>query len=337
MTGHTVSALARLVGGRVVGEDSRPITGIGDLQNAGPDQIGFVRDANWFAAARSCRAGALITSQELDVATTQILVDDVGAAFARVAQLFHPLPSVTEHLIDPSASVHPAAKLEDPVLVGPVAAIGRATIGQGSMIMHGAVVGDGCVLGKGCVIHPNVTLYPDVRLGDRVTIHAGTVVGSDGFGYAREGRTWIKIPQIGNVVIGDDVEIGSNCTVDRATMGATAIGPRTKIDNLVHLGHNVVIGADCIMAAGSMISGSVTIGDRVTVGGHVLMAGHLKVVSDTRLGGSTGLVRSVEEPGEYMGYPVMDKRQHLRLLQKLPELMELFERVEALERREKRD
>src|SRR5690349_19246371 len=205
MSGHTVAALAGMVGGRLVEEGGRAILGVSDLRRAGPAEIGFVGSANYLETARSSRAGALITPQAFDLGVPQIVVDDVRAAFAKVAMMFHPLPVATVHSIHPSAQVHPEARVAEPVQVGACAVIGRAVIGRGCTVMAGAVVGDDCVLGAECVLHPNVTLCPGVRLGDRVVLYGGTVVGSDGFGYAREGGRWLKIPQIGSVVIGDDV------------------------------------------------------------------------------------------------------------------------------------
>jgi UDP-3-O-[3-hydroxymyristoyl] glucosamine N-acyltransferase len=333
MSGHTVAALAQLVGGRVVGAGDRAISGVSDLKHSGPEEIGFVRSASYLDAARASRAGALITPQEFELDMPQIVVEDAYAAFAKVAQLFHPAPTATEHRIHPNAIVHAEATLTAPVQVRAGAVIGRAVLGPGCTVMEGTVIGDGCSLGRDCVLHPNVTLGPGVRLRDRVVIHPGTVVGSDGFGYAREGSHWLKVPQVGSVLIDDDVEIGANCAIDRATMGETRIGKRTKIDNLCHIAHNVVLGADCAITAGCMISGSTTVGDRVTLGGHALLGGHLKVASDTRFGGMSIVFKSPPGPGDYMGFPLQEMRQHVRLQKRLPELVDLLGRVEELERR----
>ena len=179
------------------------------------------------------------------------------------------------------------------------------------------MVGDGCELGRDCVLYPNATLYPRVLLGARVVVHANAVIGSDGFGYAKEAEVWVKVPQLGNVVLGDDVEIGAGTAIDRATLGSTRIGARTKIDNLCHVAHNVVLGADCAMAAGSMIAGSTVIGDRCVFGGQTGIGGHLGVAADVRLGGGSTVLKDVPEAGDYMGHPLMDKRRFLRLLRVL--------------------
>jgi UDP-3-O-[3-hydroxymyristoyl] glucosamine N-acyltransferase len=333
MTEQTVASLAQFVGGRVVGDGSVRVTGVCDLRNARPDWIGFVRDASYRDAARTTTAGALITGEELQTRAAQIVVADVGLAFARVAALFHPPPRATEHRVDPSAAVDPGAELESPVTVGPRAVVGRARIGAGSFVMAGSVVADGCRIGRDCVLYPNVTLYPGVRLGDRVLIHSGTVIGSDGFGYVRQGPRWLKVPQLGTVVIDDDVEIGANCTVDRGALGETRIGPGCKIDNLCHIAHNVVIGRDTVMAAACLLAGSTTLGERVSMAGHVVTAGQLRVVDDARIGGNSVLLRDVLEPGDYMGYPLMDKQRFFRHLAALRELVELEKTVEEMEER----
>jgi UDP-3-O-[3-hydroxymyristoyl] glucosamine N-acyltransferase len=332
MKRHTVATLSELIGGRLVGEGDRAISGVGDLRHAGPDDIGFVRSASYVDAARTSRAGALITPEAFDLGTPQIVVDDVRAAFAKVSLMFHPAPVATTHRIHPRAVVHPEATVAEPVHIDACAVIGRAVIGKGCTIMAGTVIGDGCVLGADCVLHPNVTVGPGIRLGDRVILHPGTVLGADGFGYAQERGHFLKIPQIGGVVIDDDVEIGANCTVDRATLGNTRIGARTKIDNLCHIAHNVVIGTDCCFTAGCMVSGSTIVGDRVMLGGHALLGDHLKVASDTRFGGMSVVFRSPPGPGDYMGFPLLEMRQHVRLQKRLPELLGMLDRLEALER-----
>lgn len=314
MTETSVAVLAQLVGGRLVGDGERQIVGLGDLRTAGPDRIGFVRGARYHAAAVGTQAGALLTSEELDTTASQIVVGDVDLAYARVANYFHPLPHAQQHGIHATAVVDPRAQLEAPVQIGPHAVIGRAKLGAGTVIMSGVSIGDGCTFGKDCIVHPNVTIYPGVQVGARVILHAGAVLGSDGFGYARDGATWVKVPQLGHVVIEDDVEIGAGTAVDRATLGATRVGARTKIDNQCHIAHNCVIGQDVAMAAGCMIAGSTVIGDRCILAGNCGINGHLRIGDDVRIGGGTVLLRDQLEPGEYMGHPVMKKRAFLRLL-----------------------
>ncbi|MFN7587883.1 MAG: UDP-3-O-(3-hydroxymyristoyl)glucosamine N-acyltransferase [Planctomycetota bacterium] len=313
----TVSALARLVGGRVVGDDARTIVGLGDLRTAGPDRIGFVRDKRYHAVAQATRAGALLSTTELTTTASQILVADVDVAYAKVAMHFHPTPRAHQHAVHPTAVVHAEAQFLGPVQIGPRAVVGRSRIGGGTVLMAGAVIGDDCVLGEDCLVHPNATIYAGTQIGKRCIVHANAVLGSDGFGYAQENGVWLKVPQLGNLVVDDDVEVGANTAIDRATLGSTRIGARTKIDNLCHVAHNCVIGTDVAIAAGCGIAGSTTIGNRCVIAGGVGISGHLKIADDVRLGGGTIALKDLPKPGDYMGHPVLEKRRFLRLLRVL--------------------
>lgn len=326
MTDVTVSALADLVGGRLVGDGSRRIVGLGDLRTAGPDRIGFVRSSRYHALAAATQAGAVLAAQELETPASLIVVGDVDLAYAKVAQLFHPRPQAREHSVHPTAVVDPAAELEAPVVIGPHAVVGKSRIGAGTVIRAGVSIGDGVTVGRDCLFHPNVVVYDHVTIGARVILHAGAVIASDGFGYAREGATWVKVPQLGTVIVEDDVEVGASTAVDRGTLGATRIGARTKIDNCCHIAHNCVVGADSAMAAGGMIAGSTTLGDRCVIAGQVGIGGHLKIASDVWIGGGSVVLKDVPEPGEYMGHPLLEKRQFLRLLRKLRDLAARSER-----------
>jgi UDP-3-O-[3-hydroxymyristoyl] glucosamine N-acyltransferase len=317
MTDASVAELAQLVSGRLVGDGERRVVGLGDLRTAGPDRIGFVRDARYAAAAKATRAGALLTEDELATSASQIVVDDVDVAYAKVALRFHPVPRASRHEIHPTAVVDPAAELEEPVSIGPRAVVGRSRIGAGSVIGAGVVIGDGCAIGRDCFFHPNATVYAGVQIGQRALVHANAVLGSDGFGYARDGAKWIKVPQLGTTIIEDDVEIGAGTTIDRATLGVTRIGARTKIDNLCHIAHNCTIGQDVAIAANCGIAGSTTVGDRCVIAGNVGISGHLNIGPDVRLGGGTVVLKDVTEPGDYMGHPLLEKRRFLRLLRVL--------------------
>jgi UDP-3-O-[3-hydroxymyristoyl] glucosamine N-acyltransferase len=297
MTEASVAELAQLVAGRLLGDGDRRIVGLGDLRTAGPDRIGFVRDARYAAAAKATRAGALLTESELATAASQIVVDDVDVAYAKVALRFHPVPLALRHDVHPTAVVDPAAVLEEPVQIGPRAVVGKSRLGAGTVVGAGVVIGDGCSIGRDCFFHPNATVYAGVQIGQRVLVHANAVLGSDGFGYAREAGRWIKVPQLGTTVIEDDVEVGAGTTIDRATLGVTRIGARTKIDNLCHIAHNCTIGQD--------------------VAGNVGISGHLTIGADVRLGGGTVVLKDVIEPGDYMGHPLLEKRRFLRLLRVL--------------------
>jgi UDP-3-O-[3-hydroxymyristoyl] glucosamine N-acyltransferase len=328
-----VSSLAALVGGRVVGDGARAITGVADLRSAGANPRGVVRDQHYRAAALKSAAGALITYEAIEATAAQIVVADVGLAFARVAQHFHPTPRAERHAVHARAVVADGAELEAPVEIGAGAYVGRSRIGAGTIVMPGAHVGDRCEIGRDCVLFPRAVCLDGVVLGDRVVVHAGTVIGSDGFGYARDGHKYVKVPQVGMVRIGDDVEIGANCTIDRGAIGDTRIGARTKFDNLCHIAHNCVIGEDCAFAAATLLAGSTMVGDRVTLAGHVVVAGHLSIVSDTRVGGNSGVMRTIDKPGDYMGHPLLDKMKFFRTFAAMRRLVELEEAVEELRKR----
>lgn len=325
MTDVSVAAIAAMVGGRLIGNGELTIRGIGDLRTAGQDRIGFVRHARYAAAAMATGAGAILLAEPLETKASQIVVGDVDIAYAKVATHFHPLPHAREHSVHPSANVHPEAELEAPVQIGACAVVGKCRIGAGTVVMPGAVILDGVKIGRSCVIYPNATLYHGVQLGDRVIAHAGVVIGSDGFGYAREGTTWLKVPQLGTVVVEDDVEFGAGTAIDRGTIGNTRIGARTKMDNQCHVAHNCTIGTDVVMAAGAKVAGSTSVGDRCVFGGNAAAGGHLTIVADVRLGGATVVLRDLLEAGDYMGFPVMQKRKWMRTQHAMQDLLEMRE------------
>ncbi|MBL8749250.1 MAG: UDP-3-O-(3-hydroxymyristoyl)glucosamine N-acyltransferase [Planctomycetes bacterium] len=322
MTDITVAAIADMVGGRLVGDGSRAIRGLGDLKTGGADRIGFVRDRRYVALAETTKLGAVLSKSELRTPASLIVVPNVDVAYAKIALTFHPTPRASAHTIHPTAVVDPRAEIGSPVQIGPHAVIGKCTLGAGTVVMSGVSIGDGAVLGRDCVLYPNVVVYHGVQIGDRVIVQAGSVIGSDGFGYARDGTSWIKVPQLGTVRIAEDVEIGAGCTVDRGTLTDTRIGARTKIDNLCHVAHNCVLGVDVVMAANSGVAGSTTIGDRCVIGGSTGISGHLSIGADVRFGGGSVVLRDVKEAGDYMGHPLMEKRLFLRLLREQRRLVE---------------
>ena len=200
--------------------------------------------------------------------------------------------------------------------------IGRCRIGAGTVVGAGVVIGDGVTIGRDCLFHPNSTIYANVQIGQRVVVHASAVLGADGFGYANDGGRWLKVPQLGTVVIEDDVEIGAGTTIDRATLGSTRIGARTKIDNLCQIAHNCTIGVDVAFAAQVGVAGSTTVGDRCVFAGMVGIAGHLTIASDVRLGGGSVVLKDIPEPGDYMGHPLMEMRPAVRLLRVLKDMVQ---------------
>jgi UDP-3-O-[3-hydroxymyristoyl] glucosamine N-acyltransferase len=240
-------------------------------------------------------------------------VNDPYAAFLRVLLMFNPPQPPLPAGVHPSAIVDPSVTLGKDVRIGPYAVIGgRCRIDDGAMIMQGTVVGDDVTIGASSLLYANVTVREGCRIGQRVIIHSGTVIGSDGFGFApgKDGA-YEKIPQLGIVVIGDDVEIGANCAIDRATMGETRIERGVKLDNLIQVAHNVVIGEDTVIAAQTGISGSTRIGRRNMIGGQVGFIGHLEIADDTKWGAQSGVTKSITSPGgKFMGTPSVTLRDY---------------------------
>ncbi len=332
MTSATVGSIAKLVNGEVIGDGSRPLRGVGDLRRAGADELGFLNDVALQEAAKTTRCGALLVAKPIDTPAVQIVVGNVYAAFARAALFFHPPPFATRHEVHASAVIHAGAVLEPPLSIGPHTVIGEgARLGSGTIVGAGSVVGERCTVGQRCTFHANVVLYPGVRLGDRVILHAGCVVGADGFGYARDDDgSYVKFPQLGTVVIEDDVEIGANTAIDRGSLGTTRIGRGTKIDNLVQVGHNCDFGANVAIAGFCAFSGSTILGDRVAIAGHTVSAGHIKIGNDVRVGGNSVLYRDLAEPGDYVGYPLQEKKRWMRSLRAIDRILELQEEVRRL-------
>ncbi|MCA8966638.1 MAG: UDP-3-O-(3-hydroxymyristoyl)glucosamine N-acyltransferase [Planctomycetes bacterium] len=320
MTDVTVAAIAAMVDGRLRGDGERIIRGLGDLRTASGDRLGFVRHQRYAELARATKAGAVLSAIDLQTPASLVLVEDVHVAYAKVATFFHPPPRAVENDVHPRASVDDGAELEGPVRIGANATVGKCKIGAGTVIMPGVVILDGAVIGRDCVLYPNVTIYGGVRLGDRVILHGGTVIGSDGFGFARDQQGWLKVPQLGGVVIEDDVEFQAGCVVDRGALGDTRIGAGSKFDNHCHIAHNVVIGRDVVMAAGCSVAGSATVGDRCIFAGLVGINGHCNVAADVRIGGGTNLFKDLNESGDYMGNPTVPLKEHVRMMRKLKQM-----------------
>jgi UDP-3-O-[3-hydroxymyristoyl] glucosamine N-acyltransferase len=249
-----------------------------------------------------------------------------------VLEIFAPRPNVYPG-VHPSAIVAASARVDPAASVGALAYVGEnAVLGEEVIVYPMAYVGDHVTIGRGSVIHPHVYLGDRVTLGARVTIHAGASIGGDGFGYIQEKGRHRKIPQIGTVIIGDDVEVGANATVDRATVSATKIGRGTKIDDHVHVAHNVVIGEDCLICGQVGISGSARIGDRVVMAGQVGVNDHITIGSDIVIAGQAGVFGDLPEPGYYSGYPAKPHNQSLRVLAATQKLPEVVKRLRALEK-----
>jgi UDP-3-O-[3-hydroxymyristoyl] glucosamine N-acyltransferase len=338
----TVDAIAERVGGAVRGDGSRPIARLASLESAGPDSVSFLSGRRHARLASASAAGALLVSASLEAhaaaGATRIVVPDPYVAYARLSQWFEALLATATRpaAVDPSARIDALARLGAGVEVGAAASIAPgASIGDGTRIGAGCAIGEGASIGPGSTLHPNVVVYPGVTIGARATIHSGTVVGSDGFGFAPSPEGFVKIAQLGSVRIGDDVEIGANCAIDRGALDDTTIGDGVKIDNLVQVGHNVRIGAHTVIAGCVGIAGSATIGARCMIGGGVGIAGHLEICDGAVIGGFSLVERSVDEPGFYTGaWPLQGHAQCERTAATLKQLPELRRRLRALEARD---
>lgn len=336
----TVSELAEHVGGRVTGDGSVVIRSVASLETAGENEIAYVEDEKHFTAASASKASCVIIPAGAEVTTScAIEVKRPKLAFALIAKLLHP-GIRREPSIHSSAVIADNANVALTAYVGPHVYVGEgASIGAGTRVEAGAVVGDNVTIGSDCVLYPNVVLYDGVTLGDRVVLHAGVCIGSDGFGYVRDDMGYHKFPQIGTVVIEDDVELGAYTCVDRAALGRTRVGRGTKLDNLVHVGHNCDIGERVVIAAQTGISGSVIIENDCVIGGQVGFGDHIRVLSGAIIGSKAGVLPGkIVRPGVWWGVPVQPLDEYKRrnaLIGRLPrmreEIKELRKRLEELE------
>jgi UDP-3-O-[3-hydroxymyristoyl] glucosamine N-acyltransferase len=261
-----------------------------------------------------------------------IQVPNARIAFAKVMALFFPEPAAPAG-IHPTAILAGSAKIDPTAHIGPYCVIGENTrIGPRSALLGGNHVGPDCQLGEEVKLFPNVTVYARTQIGNRVRIHAGTVIGSDGYGYVQDGGIHRKVPQIGNVIIGDDVEIGANVTVDRGALGSTVIGKGTKIDNLVQIGHNVVVGEHCLLVSQVGIAGSSKLGNYVVLAGQVGIAGHLNIGNQVTIGAQAGVMHDIPNGQTWLGSPAQPDRLTKRQMIAIQHLPELLRRVSALEK-----
>jgi UDP-3-O-[3-hydroxymyristoyl] glucosamine N-acyltransferase len=337
MADYTVAELGLRLGGEVVGAGERRVRGVAPLESAGPDQLSLVANKKYISYVPGSSAAAVLVGRELADAlpdgVTQIRVGDPHVALREALLLLYPEPDRPAG-VHPTAVVDGAAEVGSDVWIGPYAVIGAgARLGDRVRVGAHTVVGDGSTVGADTVLHPHVTLYPGVEVGARCTIHSGARLGRDGFGYVLVDGGHHKVPQVGRCVIEDDVDIGSNCSIDRGSIGDTVVGQGTKIDALVHLGHNVRIGRHSILIAQVGIAGSVTVGDGVVLGGQVGVAGHLSIGAGARLAGQSGVFGDVPAGETYSGFPARPHRETLRAQGAVFKLPDVLRRVRELERR----
>jgi UDP-3-O-[3-hydroxymyristoyl] glucosamine N-acyltransferase len=325
----TVEELAALVQGRVVGDGSVPIRSARTVAEAGPGDITFIDDERYSKALRASPASAAIVGPHFrkvvaDRALPVIEVDDPRSAFVAVRSHLSGEDRIRWTGIHPQAYVSPSATIGTDVAIYPLAYVGDGTtIGGGSTLHPGAVVGARCVIGRSVILHPNVVLYPGVIVGDRVEIHSCTVLGGDGFGYQTVEGKHVKIPHTGRLEIGDDVEIGCNCTIDRATFEATRIGEGTKIDNLVMIGHNNQIGRHNLLCGQVGIAGSCKTGDYVVMAGQAGIKDKTEIGEHVVVGAQAGVHRNIPANQQVLGspaVPVKEQRHLFAMIARLPEM-----------------
>ena len=332
----SVSEVAELVRGVIHGDGAIRVRGLRPLEQAGPDELGILSSKRYARFAADCRAGAVLVSAELADAlpdgTTRIVVEDAGAVLPVVLQRLHPDRPAPPPEIHPTAVLGVGVQLGGRVAIGPYAVLGDgARVGDDTRIEAHVVVGREATIGAGCHIHPQVVVYPGVEIGQRVVVHSGTRIGADGFGYTFSDGAHRKVPQVGGCVIGDDVEIGANTTIDRGSIGDTVIGSGVKIDNLVQIAHNVTVGPHSLAAALVGVAGSTHIGSGVWLGGQAGLVGHLHVGDGARVAVATKVYRDIPAGETVSGHPARPHREELRRQAHLGRLPKLMARLEALE------
>jgi UDP-3-O-[3-hydroxymyristoyl] glucosamine N-acyltransferase len=327
--------LARQLDAELVGDGDVLVTGVAGLEHAGPGDITFLAARDRVEQLASCPAVAVIVGPGLDTDRPALRVEDPYGAFARLlANVEMDIDRVFPPGVHPTAIVDPTADVTGVAAIGPYCVIGAGTvIGAGSRLGAHVVLGPEVTVGRDSRLHAGVCIRERCRLGDRAILHANCVIGTDGFGYRPGPSGLVKIPQVGIVVLEDDVELGAGTCVDRATVGQTVIGRGTKLDNLVQIGHNVVIGPHCAISAQTGISGSCRVGSGVTMGGQVGLGDHLTIGDGVKIGAKSGLHRDTPAGSEVFGYPALDAREAFRVasaLRKLPDLLRTVARLERL-------
>lgn len=341
--GRSLDELARLLGGRVVGSPELMVSAVRSLEEAGPGDLAPFTDRRFRAQARASRAAALLVIESLadeavlsgagDPAASErplLVVADSPPALAALLSLFHP-PRLPPPGVHPTAVVGAGAEIDPSASLGPFVVVGEGCrVGADCVIEAHTVLGRDCRLGIGVRLHPHVVLYDRVELQDRVEVHSGTVLGADGFGYFFAGGEHRKIPQVGRVVVEEDVEIGANSAVDRATLGATRLGAGSKVDNLVQVGHNVRVGKSCVLCGQAGVAGSSRLADGVVVGGQAGISDHLELGPGVQVAGGSAVLRSIPA-GAQGGVPAIDLREFRRLAVVLPRLGEALRRLRRVE------
>jgi UDP-3-O-[3-hydroxymyristoyl] glucosamine N-acyltransferase len=333
MMSFTAAQIAEKLQGQVVGDGAVVLTGLAPAEHARASELTFAETAAYFEAAERSQAAAILVSEPF-TSTSKVLirVANPRVALARVLPLFFP-PEAHPQGIHPSAVIAASAQVDASCHIGAGCFIGPGVkLGARAVLMGNNDVRAQCEVGEDCCLFPNVVLYRKTQVGRRVVIHAGTVIGSDGFGYVLDEGRHRKVLQLGNVIIGDDVEIGANAAIDRGTMGPTTIGEGTKIDNLVHIAHNVSIGRHCLIMGQVGFAGSTRLGDYVVVASQTGIADHLKIGNQAIIGAKSGVMRDVPEGGRVLGIPALPDRQTKRQIIAAQQLPDVIHRLREMEK-----
>ncbi len=329
----TAAEVARILEGTVVGDGATELRGFAPASNAKVGDLTFAENEAYFQRAQQSAAAGVLVDRDFGASKKVLIrVPNARIAFAKVLPLFFPEPKFPPG-VHPSSVIAGSAQIDPSASIGPGCVVEEEVRIAGRVILQGGnYVGAGCRIGADSRLFPNVVLYPQTHLGQRVRIHAGSVIGSDGFGYVLDTGAHRKVPQIGNVIIHDDVEIGANVTIDRGALGPTVVGKGTKIDNLVQIAHNVVIGEYCLVIAQTGVAGSTRLGNYVTLAGQVGLAGHIRIGDHATITAQSGVMHDIGEGEKWFGTPAQPDRQMKRQLIALQQLPGLIRRVAELER-----
>lgn len=330
----SVAELAKYLGGSVDGDSGVMISGLGTLESAGPEAVTFLANPKYAAKVAETSAGAVLMAPGGErFGRTAIIVENPYLGFAKLLTLFYTAPHIPMGILS-GANISDTAVIGEDVTIYPGASVGKnVVIGKRTVIYPGVVIYENASIGDDCTLHANSVVRERCRLGNRCILQPGAVIGSDGFGYAPDGTGYYRIPQIGIVILEDDVEIGANSCVDRAAVEVTKIGRGTKLDNLVQIAHNCQIGEQCMIVSQVGVSGSAKIGNHVTLAGQVGVAGHITIGDNVLVGGQSGVAGSLTGNASYSGYPAIPHKEWLKSSMVFPRLPEIKKSVTSLEKR----
>jgi UDP-3-O-[3-hydroxymyristoyl] glucosamine N-acyltransferase len=329
----TAAEIAKQLGGEVIGDGSVQLTGFAPADCARAGDLTFAEKEIHLVAAEQSHAAAILVAEAFAPSKKVLIrVKNARVAMARILPVFFP-PDEQPRGIHPSAVIDSTAQIDSTADIGPNCVVGaRVRLGTRSVLMGGNQIGRDCRIGDDTCLFPNVVVYAKSEIGNRVGIHAGTVIGSDGYGYVFDEGRHRKVLQVGNVIIHDDVEIGANTAIDRGALGSTVIGQGTKIDNLVHIAHNVVIGRHCLVMGQVGFAGSTHLGDYCVIASQSGIAGHLKLGNQSTVGAKSGVMRDIPDGGTVLGYPAFPDKQFKRQVIATQQLPELIRRTRELEK-----